>query len=58
MALLQKSANKFSQTMILVTHDEKIAAMADRIITLSDGKVIGDVTIKNAVSDIDENVED
>ena len=58
MALLQKSANKFSQTMILVTHDEKIAAMADRIITLSDGKVIGDVTIKNAVSDIDENAED
>lgn len=58
MALLQKSANKFSQTMILVTHDEKIAAMADRIITLSDGKVIGDVTIKNAVSTVDENAED
>ncbi|MBO4310056.1 MAG: ABC transporter ATP-binding protein [Lachnospiraceae bacterium] len=50
MALLQESAKKFSQTMILVTHDEKVAAMADRIITLSDGKVIGDVVVKNVVS--------
>ncbi|MBO4783690.1 MAG: ABC transporter ATP-binding protein [Lachnospiraceae bacterium] len=51
MALLQNSARKFSQTMILVTHDEKIAAMADRIITLSDGCVIGDVVVRNAVSE-------
>ena len=30
------------QTLIVVTHDEKIASMADRIIHLEDGKVISD----------------
>ena len=43
MTILKNSAKKLSQTMILVTHDEKIAAMAERIITLSDGKIVSDV---------------
>ena len=30
------------QTIILITHDEKIALEADRIVTLVDGKIIGD----------------
>ena len=51
MTLLRSSARKFSQTMILVTHDESIAAMADRIITISDGKIVSDEVIKNAVSE-------
>ena len=45
MSILKNSARKFSQTMILVTHDEKIAAMAERIITLSDGKIVSDVKV-------------
>ncbi len=50
MTILKDSAKKFSQTMILVTHDESIAAMADRIITISDGKIVSDAKVKNAVS--------
>lgn len=49
MALLKQSVEEFSQTLILVTHDETIAAMADRVITLSDGKIISDVVRKYAI---------
>ena len=36
------SFNKNGTTLIVVTHDQKVAAMSDRIVTLSDGKVIQD----------------
>lgn len=40
---LLKSYNKdFNQTIILVTHDPKIAKIADRIIEMRDGKIIRD----------------
>ena len=32
----------YKQTLIIVTHDEKIALQADRIIKLEDGKIMGD----------------
>lgn len=51
MALLKKSVEEYSQTLVLVTHDEAIAAMADRIITLSDGKIKSDVRIKHAMTE-------
>jgi len=36
-------ANKsFGQTIVLITHEEKIALQADRIITISDGKLLRD----------------
>lgn len=38
--LLKMSANKYSQTLIMITHDEAIAQMADRIIVIDDGKVV------------------
>lgn len=34
---------KYSQTVIVITHDENIALQADRIITIEDGKIIKDV---------------
>ena len=37
--LLKMSARKFNQTLLLVTHNEEIAGMADRIIRIEDGKV-------------------
>lgn len=37
--LLKMSAKKFNQTLLLVTHNEEIAGMADRIIRIEDGKV-------------------
>ncbi len=40
--LLKKSNQEYGQTLILVTHDNKIALQADRIIRISDGKVTQD----------------
>ncbi len=40
--LLRKSNQELNQTMIIITHDEKIALQCDRIITLSDGMIISD----------------
>jgi putative ABC transport system ATP-binding protein len=40
--LLKLSNIKYNQTLIIITHDEKIALQADRIITISDGKIIRD----------------
>ena len=41
-SLLKLSNKKYNQTVIIITHDEKIALQADRIITIDDGKVIKD----------------
>jgi putative ABC transport system ATP-binding protein len=40
MALLEESADKLKQTMIIITHDIDIARRADRIIKLSDGAIV------------------
>ncbi|MGL5353823.1 MAG: ABC transporter ATP-binding protein [Clostridium sp.] len=40
--LLKVTAHKFNQTLILITHDTNIAAMADRVITIEDGEIIKD----------------
>ena len=42
MELLKFSNQQYQQTILLITHDEKIALMADRILTLEDGKIIRD----------------
>lgn len=42
MDLLKLSNRNFGQTMLLITHDEKIALEADRIITIADGQIIDD----------------
>lgn len=42
MDLLKWSNRNLNQTILLITHDEKIALEADRIITIEDGKIIGD----------------
>ena len=42
-ALLKKSHTRFNQTLIVVTHDESIALQADRIISISDGRVAKDI---------------
>lgn len=40
--LLKTSAERYHQTILLVTHNEEIAQMAERIIRIEDGKVMGD----------------
>jgi putative ABC transport system ATP-binding protein len=39
--LLKTCAVKYHQTIVVVTHNEEIAQMADRIIRIEDGKVTG-----------------
>ena len=39
---LLKEINKSGKTVIIVTHDEGIAKMTDRKITISDGRIVGD----------------
>lgn len=39
--LLKMSAKKYNQTLIMITHDDKIAQMADRIIRIEDGSIKG-----------------
>jgi len=46
MDLLKYSNQVFNQTILLITHDEKVALQADRIITMSDGRIISDEVIK------------
>ena len=40
MALLKLSAKKYGQTLVVITHNEDIAQMADRTIMIEDGKVV------------------
>ena len=42
MELLKKISRQYQQTMLVVTHDKKVAAMADRIIRMKDGRVVED----------------
>lgn len=41
MGLLKVTSQKFKQTIVMITHNEEIAQMADRIIRIEDGKIIG-----------------
>ena len=38
-ALLKLSAEKYGQTLVIITHNEEIAKLADRILAIEDGKV-------------------
>jgi len=44
--LLKLSNRKYKQTILLITHDEKMALEADRIITMEDGKIVLDEVIR------------
>lgn len=40
--LLKVSNRKWQQTILLITHDERVALEADRIVTLEDGRIVSD----------------
>ena len=40
--LLKLSSKKYNQTLIVITHDMKIAEQADRVVTISDGEIKSD----------------
>lgn len=56
MALLKTSAKKYGQTLVVITHNEEIAQMADRTIMLADGHILSDGE-PSLASDKDEEVE-
>lgn len=45
--LLKLSNKKYNQTLIIITHDEKIALQADRVITVADGMILRDEGIRS-----------
>lgn len=40
MALLKASATKYGQTLVVITHNEEVAQMAERTIILADGRIL------------------
>ena len=40
LGLLKVTSRKFNQTIVMITHNEQIAQMADRIIRIEDGKIV------------------
>ena len=44
--LLKLSNMKYGQTLIVITHDERISLQADRVIAVGDGKITGDEVIR------------
>jgi len=45
-SLLKLYNKKYNQTLIIITHDERIALQADRIISIQDGMIVKDEVIK------------
>lgn len=44
--LLKRSNQQYNQTLLVITHDEKIARQADRVITISDGQIVRDEVLR------------
>lgn len=42
LGLLKVSGKRFHQTIVMITHNEEIAQMADRILQIEDGKIVSD----------------
>ena len=40
MSLLKVTSQRFAQTIVMITHNEEIAQMADRIIRIEDGCIV------------------
>ena len=40
MSLLKVTGQKFGQTIVMITHNEEIAQMADRIVRIEDGRIV------------------
>lgn len=41
LSLLKVTGEKFRQTIVMITHNEEIAQLADRIVRIEDGKIVG-----------------
>ena len=41
LGLLQRTSREFNQTLVMITHNDTIAQLADRIVRIEDGKIVG-----------------
>ena len=41
LGLLKRTSNEFNQTVVMITHNNEIAQLADRIVRIEDGKITG-----------------
>jgi putative ABC transport system ATP-binding protein len=55
MELLRRSCDELGQTIVVVTHDPRAAAYADRIVFLGDGRVVGETTYES-VDEMDKRL--
>jgi putative ABC transport system ATP-binding protein len=49
--LLRKVASEYDRAVLMVTHDPRLAAYADRIIFLKDGKIVDETRLEGEASD-------
>ena len=42
LSLLKVSSEQFAQTIVMITHNEEIAQLADRIVRIEDGRIVTD----------------
>jgi putative ABC transport system ATP-binding protein len=42
LGLLRRSVDEFQQTVVMVTHDPRVASFADRVVVLTDGQIVHD----------------
>jgi len=54
--LLRKITKEYGRTVVMVTHDPHIAAFADRVIFLKDGKVVDNSKLIHSESNIEQNL--
>ena len=45
MGLLKITSERFSQTIVMITHNEEIAQTADRIVRIEDGRIVGGANV-------------
>lgn len=40
LGLIQRSSKEYNQTVVMITHNNELASLADRIVRIEDGKII------------------
>jgi len=41
LGLLKRTSTEFNQTIVMITHNNEIAQLADRIVRIEEGKIVG-----------------
>jgi putative ABC transport system ATP-binding protein len=54
LAFMRRSVTEFGQSIVMVTHDPRGAAYADRVLFLADGKVVGELAAPTADSILEQ----